>query len=89
MDTVIHYSDIIELINGGIGMREQFNTVIEYEGRKYRYNEAEALLEWIGYNGEELEVVDVIGLSVENAEADLMGYIAGWHMDINMELQLM
>lgn len=81
--------------------REKFDTVIEYNKREYRYNSKECVLEWVSttdyiitesddletVNLEEPMVVDSIGLTKENAEADLMGYIHGWDSDIQEELE--
>lgn len=75
--------------------RELFNTVIKYEGREYRFNEKEALLEWVSFedldeDGEwitldEPVVIDCIGVQVEYAEMDLMSYISTWHEQISEE----
>jgi hypothetical protein len=84
--------------------KKKFGKLIKFKGRHYRYNAEQALLEWVtteNYDWNEdktdlvkvemevPEVIDSIGLSRENAEADLMGYIEGWHYDIEEELAYM
>lgn len=77
--------------------RNKFGKIIKYEGTLYRYNEQEALLEWVSFNDYSLEsdewiefdepkVVDCIGLSKENAESYLMSYIEQWHYENKQEL---
>jgi hypothetical protein len=62
--------------------RKKISEVINYEGRKYRYNYTDAMLEWIS----EGEVIDSIGLSNEYAELALMDYVYAWHEDLEMEI---
>jgi hypothetical protein len=84
--------------------KKQFNKVIKFEGRNYRYNDAEAVLEWVRLEEytwdkkgnikgkvklDKPQVVDSIGLSRENAEADLMGYIEGWHFELTESFNFM
>jgi hypothetical protein len=76
--------------------KRQFDKVIKHEGRMFRYNSKEAVLEWLtdwefdeDYEAVKLpkgqyNVADSIGLSRENAEADLEGYIFTWNIDIEM-----
>lgn len=79
--------------------KKDFDKVIEFNKRHYRYNSASALVELViiedtDWDTEDLrtikldtpQVVDAVGLSRENAEADLMGYIAQWHSELDEEI---
>lgn len=62
-------------------MKKQ-SKIYKFEGRSYRYNYEECLLEWV--HGK--EVVTSIGLSRNEWENGAMYWIETWHMDLEEEL---
>jgi hypothetical protein len=66
--------------------KKKYSEVINHEGRKFRYNQTDCVLEWLD---KKHEVVDSIGLSRDYAELALMDYIFAWNEDINQELAVL
>ncbi len=67
-----------------IKLAKKYSKVIKVEDRKYRYNNEECVIEWVGEDG---EVVDSVGLMKESAEDDLQGYVEGWHYELQEEFR--